>query len=139
MHISKTVAHCSSLTAVLLSYPFGGEGPQGATGLSVGCQRAAHLSLGMVIAAIQVAGVVEGLGIQEAMAWLKETLQLGELLTGAIALECCHCCVIAGLSQSHILGFVTTGRQILTEVSCNNHWAPSSKKGKINRRIRGTI
>lgn len=119
------VAPCSSLTAVFLGDPLGGEGAQGAAGLSVGCQRAAHLSLGVIVAAIQVAGVVEGLGVQEAMARLEETLQLGELLTGTVVLERRHHRVIAGLSQSHVLGFITTGRQILIEVSCRNHWAPT--------------
>lgn len=125
------VAPCSSLTAVFLGDPFGGEGAQGAAGLSVGCQRAAHLSLGVIVAAVQVAGVVEGLGVQEAMARLEETLQLRELLTGTIVLERRHHCVIAGLSQSHVLGFITTGRQILIEVSCRNHWAPTQfQKGE---------
>lgn len=125
----------SSLTAVLLGDPFGGEGAQGAAGLSVGCQRAAHLSLGVIVAAVQVAGVVEGLGIQEAMARLEETLQLGELLTGGITLERCHHRIIAGLSQSHVLGFVTTGRQILIKVSCSSHWA----RTKFQKRpVRGT-
>lgn len=57
------------------------------------------------------------------MAWLEETLQLGELLTGSIVLERHHHCVIAGLSQSHVLGFITTVGEILIEMSCNNNWA----------------
>lgn len=55
------------------------------------------------------------------MAWLEETLELGELLTGTIILECYHHGVIARLSQSHELGFVTTVGIILIEVSCSNH------------------
>lgn len=77
---------CGFLTAVLLDNPFGGECPQRATGLGVGCQRAAHLSLVMVVAAVQVAGLVEGLGIQKTMAWLEETLQLGQPLAGVFSL-----------------------------------------------------
>lgn len=75
-----------SLTAVLLGDPLGGEGAQGAAGLCVGCQRTTDLSLVVIIAAIQVAGLVEGLGIQKAVARLEETLQLGELLTGTFIL-----------------------------------------------------
>lgn len=57
------------------------------------------------------------------MAWLEETLQLGELLTGTIVLECHHHRVIAGLSQSHVLGFITTVEKILIKVSCSSHRA----------------
>lgn len=57
------------------------------------------------------------------MAWLEETLQVGELLTGTIVLERHHHCVVAGLSQSHVLGFITTVGKILIEMSCSNHWA----------------
>lgn len=97
-----------ALTAVLLGDPLGGEGSQGAAGLCVGCQRATDLSLAVIIAAVQVAGLVEGPGIQQAVAGLEETLQLGELLAGIFALQRHHCCVVTGLSQSHVLGFVTT-------------------------------
>lgn len=57
------------------------------------------------------------------MAWLEETLQLGELLTGAIVLERRHHRVIAGLSQSHVLRFITTVEKILFEVSRSSYWA----------------
>lgn len=100
-----------ALTAVLLGDPLGGEGPHGAAGLCVGCQGAADLSLAVIIAAVQVAGLVEGPGIQQAMARLEETLQLGELLTGVLTLQRQHCRVVTGLSQSHVLGFITAGGQ----------------------------
>lgn len=77
----------------------------------------------MIVAAIQIAGVVKRLRIEKAMAWLEETFQLGELLAGTIVLERHYHCVIAGLSQSHVLGFITTVEKILIEVSCSNHWA----------------
>lgn len=99
------------LTAVLLGNPLGGQGSQGAAGLCVGCKRATDLSLVVIIAAIQVAGLVKGLGIQKAVARVEETLQLGELLTGTFALKVHHCCVVTGLSQSHVLGFITTRRE----------------------------
>ena len=75
-----------ALTAVLLGDPFGGEGAHGAAGLCVGCQRTADLCLAVIVAAVQVAGLVEGPGIQQAVARLEETLQLGELLTGVFSL-----------------------------------------------------
>lgn len=108
-----------SLTAVLLGDPLGGEGAQGAAGLCVGCQWATDLSLVVIIAAIQVAGLVEGLGIQKAVARLEETLQLGELLAGTFILQRRHCCVVTGLSQSHVLGFITTRRERPTS-NCPN-------------------
>lgn len=97
-----------ALTAVLLGDPLGGEGSHGAAGLGVGCQRATDLSLAVVVAAVQVAGLVEGPGVQEAVAGLEEALQLGELLTGVLTLERQHGCVVTRLSQSHVLGLVTT-------------------------------
>lgn len=100
-----------SLTAVLLGDPLGGEGAQGAAGFRVGRQRAADLSLVVIVAAVQVAGLVEGPGIQKAVARLEETLQLRELLTGVIALQLRHRGVVAGLGQSHVLGFITAGRE----------------------------
>lgn len=68
----------------------------------------------MIIAAIQVTGLVERSGIQQAMAGLEEALYLGELLTGIFTLESHHCCVVTGLSQSHILGLITTIGERLT-------------------------
>lgn len=65
-----------ALTAVLLGDPLGGEGAHRAAGLGVGCQRATDLSLAVIIAAVQVAGLVEGSGIQQAVARLEEALQL---------------------------------------------------------------
>lgn len=62
----------------------------------------------MIVAAIQVAGLVEGPGVQQAVARLEETLQLCELLTGILTLQCHHCCIVTGLGQSHVLGFITT-------------------------------
>lgn len=97
-----------ALTAVLLGDPLGGEGAQGAAGLCVGCQGATDLSLAVIIAAVQVAGLVEGPGIQQAVARLEETLQLGEFLTGIFTLQRHHRRVVTGLSQSHVLGFITT-------------------------------
>lgn len=63
----------------------------------------------MVVAAVQVAGLVEGPGVQQAVARLEETLQLGELLTGVLALQRQHLRVVTGLSQSHKLGFIAAG------------------------------
>lgn len=40
----------------------------------------------MIVAAIQVAGLVERTGIQQAVAWLEEAFELGELLTGIFTL-----------------------------------------------------
>lgn len=100
-----------SLTAVLLGDPLGGEGAQGAAGFCIGCQGATDLSLVVIVAAVQVAGLVEGPGIQKAMAWLEETLQLGELLTGIFTLQRHHGCVVTGLGQGHVLGFITTRRE----------------------------
>lgn len=97
-----------ALTAVLLGDPLGGEGSHGAAGLSVCCQRATDLSLAVIVAAVQVAGLVEGPGVQQAMAGLEEALQLGELLTGVLTLERQHGCVVTRLSQSHVLGLITT-------------------------------
>ena len=97
-----------ALTAVLLGDPLGGEGAQGAAGLCVGSQRATDLSLPVIVAAIQVAGLVEGPGVEQAVARLEETLQLRELLTGILTLQRHHRCVVTGLSQSHVLGFITT-------------------------------
>lgn len=111
--MSERLVPRGSLTAVLLGDPFSGEGTKGAAGLGVGCQRAAHLSLVVIVAAVQVAGVVEGLGIQETVARLEEAFKLRELLTGAVPLERHHRRVVAGLSQSHVLGFITTGRKRL--------------------------
>lgn len=98
-----------ALTAVLLGDPLGGEGAHGAAGLCVGCQRAADLRLSVIIAAVQVAGLVEGPGIQQAVARLEETLQLSELLTGVFSLQRQYRRVVTGLSQSHVLGLITTG------------------------------
>jgi len=98
-----------ALTAVLLGDPLGGEGAHGAAGLGVGGQGAADLSLLVIVAAVQVAGLVEGEGVQQAVARLEETLQLGELLTGVFTLQRQHRRVVTGLSQSHELGFITTG------------------------------
>ena len=96
-----------ALTAVLLGDPLGGERAHGAAGLGVGRERAADLSLAVVVAAVQVAGLVEGPGIQQAVAWLEEALQLGELLTGVLALQGQHRCVVTRLGQSHVLGLIT--------------------------------
>lgn len=96
-----------SLTAVFLGDPLGGEGAHGAAGLGVGCQRTTDLSLAVVVAAVQVAGLVEGSGIQQAVAWLEESLHLGQFLTGIFSLQRHHRCVVTGLSQSHILGLIT--------------------------------
>lgn len=79
-----------ALTAVLLVDPLGGEGPQGAAGLGVGRQRAAHLGLAVVVAAVQVAGLEEGPGVQQAVARLEEALQLRQLLTGVFTLQRQH-------------------------------------------------
>ncbi|TNN47360.1 hypothetical protein EYF80_042448 [Liparis tanakae] len=97
------------LAAVLLGDPLGGEAAHGAAGLCVGGQRAADLRLLVVVAAVQVAGLVEGQRVQQAVARLEETLQLGELLTGVFALQRQHRRVVAGLGQSHELGFITAG------------------------------
>ena len=97
-----------ALTAVLLGDPLGGEGAQGAAGLGVGRQRATHLSLAVVVAAVQVTGLVEGPGVQQAMARLEEALHLGELLTGVFTLQRQHRCVVTWLGQSHVLGLITT-------------------------------
>lgn len=107
----ETLVPRGCLTAVLLCDPLGGQGSQGAAGLCVSCKRATDLSLVVIVAAIQVAGLVEGLGIQKAVARLEETLQLGELLTGAFALKVHHCCVVTGLGQSHVLSFITARRE----------------------------
>lgn len=107
-----------ALTAVLLGDPLGGEGTQGAAGLCISCQRATDLSLAVIIAAVQVAGLVEGPGIQQAVAWLEETFQLGELLTGIFTLKCHHCGVVTGLGQSHVLGLIATrGRRTNIQLS----------------------
>lgn len=63
-----------SLTAVFLGDPLCAEGAQGAAGFGVGCKRTTHLSLAVIIAAVQVAGLVEGSGIQQAVAGLEEAL-----------------------------------------------------------------
>lgn len=107
-HVAKRGLPRGALTAVLLGDPLGGEGAQGAAGLCVGCQRATDLSLAVIIAAIQVTGLVEGPGIQQTVARLEEALQLGELLAGIFTLQRRHCRVVTGLCQSHVLGFITT-------------------------------
>ena len=95
-----------ALTAVLLGNPLGGERAHGAAGLGVGRQRAADLGLAVVVAAVQVAGLEEGPGVQQAVAGLEEALHLVELLAAVLALEAQHCRVVAGLSQGHVLGLV---------------------------------
>lgn len=76
-----------SLTAVLLLDPLGAEDAEGAAGLPVGGQGAAQLELLVVVAAVQVAGLVEGEGIKKAVAGLKEALHVGELQAVAIPLH----------------------------------------------------
>lgn len=65
----------------------------------------------MIVAAIQVAGLVEGTGIQQAVAWLEEAFELGELLTGIFTLQSQDGRVVAGLSQSHVLGLIAARRE----------------------------
>lgn len=100
-----------ALTAVLLGDPLGGEGAHGAAGLGVGRQRAADLSLAVIVAAVQVAGLVEGPRIQQAVARLEEAFRQGELLTGVFTLQRQHRCVVTRLGQSHVLGLITTRRK----------------------------
>lgn len=76
-----------SLTAVLLLDPLGAEDAKGAAGLPVGGQGAAQLELLVVVAAVQVAGLVEGEGIKKPVAGLKEALHVGELQAVAITLH----------------------------------------------------
>lgn len=98
---------CHPLTAVLLGDPLGCERAKGAARFGVGSHGAADLSLAVVVAAVQVAGLVEGPGVQQAMAGLEEALHLCKLQAAVLALEGGHGCVIAGLSQSDVLGLIT--------------------------------
>lgn len=68
----------------------------------------------MVVAPVQVAGLVEGLWVQKAVAGLEEALQLGQLLAGLFSLQGHHGGVVAGLGQSHVLGLITAGGHIHT-------------------------
>lgn len=65
----------------------------------------------MVVAAVQVARLVEGSWVQQAVARLEEALQLGQLLTGIFTLQGQDRRVVTGLGQGHILGLITTGNQ----------------------------
>lgn len=77
----------NSLTAILLLNPLGAKDPKGAAGLSVGRQGATQLELVVVVAAIQVAGLVEGKGVQEPIAGLEEAFHVRELQAVAITLH----------------------------------------------------
>lgn len=117
------LASRGALTAVLLGDPLGGERAQGAASLGVGCKRATDLSLAVIIAAVQVAGLVEGPGIQQAVTRLEEALQLGELLTGIFTLQGQHRCVVARLGQSHVLGLITArGKRRISD--CQSYYPP---------------
>lgn len=118
-----------ALTAVLLGDPLGGEGAHGAASFCVSCQRSTDLSLAMVVAAVQVAGLVEGTGVQQAVAGLEEAFELCELLTGVFALQSQDGCVVAGLSQSHVLGLIAAGGERPTS-SCQSYQALSSEDAK---------
>lgn len=77
----------NSLTAVLLPDPLGAEDAEGAAGLPIGSQGAAQLELLVVVAAVQVTGLVEGEGIKKPVAGLKEALHVGELQAVAVTLH----------------------------------------------------
>lgn len=85
-----------SLTAILLLDPFGAQDAEGAACLAVGGQRATQLDLLVVVAAIQKAGLVEGQGVQEAIAGLEEAFHVCQLQAVAVALQLLDLDVVAG-------------------------------------------
>ena len=64
-------------------------------GLPVGGQGATQLELLVVVAAVQVAGLVEGEGVEQPVAGLEEALHVRELQAVAVALHVLDVHVVA--------------------------------------------
>lgn len=120
-----------SLTAVLLLDPLGAEDAEGAAGLPVGGQGAAQLELLVVVAAVQVAGLVEGEGIKQPVAGLKEALHVGELQAVAITLHGLDVHIVA---RGGVLGelelVAAGGREVWSECGSGNRLLSSPTEGK---------
>lgn len=97
-----------ALTAVLLSDPLRGQSAHGAAGLSISGQRPTDLGFAVVVAAVQVTRLEIGPRVQQPVTRLEEAFESGQLLTGILILQCQHRSVVTGLSQSHVLGLITT-------------------------------